>query len=669
MKRTLPITLWVDSLSIISLPKICKITYQNKGACIRFLKASFLAYKIIQVIKLLNIIPIELEKITYSLGDMEIGNESIGMMLRVDLPEMALKISKKLKKRFIYREIIKFIPEERFDTYLQKEISNEIYPIVRLLFIIFWNESNNNQTAKNILYCLYTPLLPEIESVWPYEPISLGYYNDKFALFISAKKFIKNIVKSKLFLALFTTDTNNHQGFKSCISLSYTDTEEIDLNKRSALFWYPKSGIEPQRVYFYFKNKISRNSEKKLNYIEDMRMRCIFFRKIHLISIFKNMRKYFLDKNSWKVPKLDIKIDNAVDKWIKMCANTLFLEVELWFNIFKSSNIKILFTMDPGEQERFAQGIALELLGGVSIGAQRSTHSAKINPFLRYCANDISFVWGEEAKEHTRTGKTVKNLIISGYPYDKVFTIKSIKKNPQYKQLIGREKFVVSLFDSVYSKDIFYSKKMMNIFYSKFLEWLFEDEEIVIIIKEKKPKYFDRLSETNGLIEKAESTNRFIRLKDALGCFPAEASVGTDMAVGFGVSTAVIESVIVGGRGIHCDITKYSHHSYYRWGYEKIIFDNIDRLIAALKRYKDNPDNEPELGNWSSYIDRIDPFRDGQSGERVGAYIRWLLESFDKGKNRNEAIRYANKCFVDLWGEERVIDMRHNKVLHMVEHK
>ena len=106
-------------------------------------------------------------------------------------------------------------------------------------------------------------------------------------------------------------------------------------------------------------------------------------------------------------------------------------------------------------------------------------------------------------------------------------------------------------------------------FYSKFLEWLFEDEEIVIIIKEKKPKYFDRLSETNGLIEKAESTNRFIRLKDALGCFPAEASVGTDMAVGFGVSTAVIESVIVGGRGIHCDITKYSHHSYYRWGYEK----------------------------------------------------------------------------------------------------
>ena len=67
IKRTLPITLWVDSLSIFSLPKICKITYQNKGANIRFLKTSFFAYKIIQCIKYLNVVPLECEKIIYSL--------------------------------------------------------------------------------------------------------------------------------------------------------------------------------------------------------------------------------------------------------------------------------------------------------------------------------------------------------------------------------------------------------------------------------------------------------------------------------------------------------------------------------------------------------------------------------------------------------------------------
>ena len=86
-------------------------------------------------------------------------------------------------------------------------------------------------------------------------------------------------MKSKLFLALFTTDTNNHQGFKSCISLSYTDTEEIDLNKRSALFGTPKVGLNHKGCFFYCKNKTNQNSEIKLKFIKDMRMRCIFFEK------------------------------------------------------------------------------------------------------------------------------------------------------------------------------------------------------------------------------------------------------------------------------------------------------------------------------------------------------------------------------------------------------
>lgn len=658
MKRTLPITLWVDSVSIFSLPKICKITYQNRGANIRFLKTSFLAYKIIQVIKLLNIIPIELEKITYSLGDMEIGGRSIAMRIMFDLPEMVLQISKKLKNRLIYREIIKLIPEEKFDTYIQKEISNEIYPIVQLLFIIFWNESNKNRTAKDILCCSYTPFIPEITSVWPYPPILVDSYKDKIAFLILIKKFIKNIVKTKLFLALLTTDTNNHQGFKSCISLSYTDTAEIDLNKRSVLFWYPKSKVESQRIYFYCKNKITKNSEIKLKFLKDMRMRCIFFRKIHLLNIVRNIRKYILNKDSWRVLKFNGKLDDAIDKWIRMYANTLFLDIELWFNVFKTFNIKIVFVMDPGEYEKYAQGIAIELLGGMSVGAQRSIiYTEKNNPYLRYCTSEICFVWGEEAREHQGTNKAVKNLIVSGYPSDKVFTIKSLRDDSRYKKILGSDKFVVSLFDSVYSKDLWFSKKMMNVFYNKFLEWLIEDDEVVILMKEKKPKYFDRLSETNELIEKAKSTNRFIRLKDTLGSFPAVASVGTNMAVGIGVSTPVIESVIVGERGIHCDLTKYPYQPYYRWGYEKVIFDDIDRLIAALKRYKDNPNNEPELGDWSRCIDKLDPYRDGKGGERTGMYIKWLLESFDKGKSRTEAIQYANKLYAEQWGNDKVIKM------------
>jgi hypothetical protein len=88
-----------------------------------------------------------------------------------------------------------------------------------------------------------------------------------------------------------------------------------------------------------------------------------------------------------------------------------------------------------------------------------------------------------------------------------------------------------------------------------------------------------------------------------------------------------------------------------------VIFDDIDRLIIALKRYKENPEIKSKLGDWSSYIDKLDPFRDGRGGERIGAYMQWLLESFDKGKSRDDAIQYANKLYAEQWGEDKVINM------------
>jgi len=127
------------------------------------------------------------------------------------------------------------------------------------------------------------------------------------------------------------------------------------------------------------------------------------------------------------------------------------------------------------------------------------------------------------------------------------------------------------------------------------------------------------------------------------------------MAIGCGISSALIEAVIGGCKGIHYDMTHLKTHEFYKWGYEKIIFDDIDRMVSALKRYKKNPDDEPELGVWSPYIYKLDPFKDGKGGERMGSYMRWLLESLDEGKSRNEAIQYANKLYSEQWGSDKVI--------------
>ena len=152
-------------------------------------------------------------------------------------------------------------------------------------------------------------------------------------------------------------------------------------------------------------------------------------------------------------------------------------------------------------------------------------------------------------------------------------------------------------------------------------------------------------------------TGRCLVLAESLGRLASDAAHPADIAVGIGISSAVIEAVIAGCKGIHYDVSGLQSHTFYKWGYKKVIFDDIDKMMVSLKRYKENPNNEPELGDWSLHLDELDPFRDGRGGERIGTYIHWLLEVFNKGGSRDEAIQYANKLYSEQWGGDKIISM------------
>jgi hypothetical protein len=93
----------------------------------------------------------------------------------------------------------------------------------------------------------------------------------------------------------------------------------------------------------------------------------------------------------------------------------------------------------------------------------------------------------------------------------------------------------------------------------------------------------------------------------------------------------------------------------YEWGYEKVIFDDIGRMVSACKRYKEDPALEPSLGDFSEHVSELDPFRDGRASERAGNYIRWLLESFDNGTDGQSSVKYANQVYIEEWGVDKVV--------------
>ena len=142
-------------------------------------------------------------------------------------------------------------------------------------------------------------------------------------------------------------------------------------------------------------------------------------------------------------------------------------------------------------------------------------------------------------------------------------------------------------------------------------------------------------------------------MDNVYGRLPSEAAFAADMAVGIGVSSALSEAVIAGRRGANCDLTKVHSHPYYQWGYNKIIFDDIDKLMDVMRRFKEDPESEPGFGDFSAVIDRLDPFRDGQAGKRVGTYMRWFLEAVDAGNGRETALQLVNERYAAEWEEIR----------------
>ena len=77
-------------------------------------------------------------------------------------------------------------------------------------------------------------------------------------------------------------------------------------------------------------------------------------------------------------------------------------------------------------------------------------------------------------------------------------------------------------------------------------------------------------------------------------------------------------------------------------------------MLSQLEIYKNNPEKYPDLGDWSEHLDDIDPFRDNRGGERIGTYMRWLLEGFEQGMDREENILKANQRYAKAWGKDKI---------------
>lgn len=612
----------------------------------------------------------------YQLGEMKGTN---GSVLRHEVEaramELAISISRKIESTSIYKQLIKRLPSQRILLYFQYIIKKEIYPFVRQGCVIQWYKRNDKtipfresfvKIPKSGVFILFN-------ECWNFEDIPIKFGEP---IFYSIKNWgkLKKLIKN--YLKAFVVKTcRSFNEFKKSKDISFLTkqrgmvachyTEGVDPSRRNDLNWYKGIGILPERVLIYFDDNNIDNS--KGIKVEKETVRQIEKQGFKWVVLKKRIVKGE-NNNYWQPPEIskDLFIEkgiarNKVEKWIVDVMNDLLTQVHYWQSFYNEFNIRINYTAEEGLAKNIAQAIAFDIekaMHGFLIGKQRSEIFL---PHSLYCIGyhpkHVFFVWNKRLGQYFSPNYNQNDVFITTGYTNELFGMNEDVSNLNFCQKLRSQgvNFVVALFDNMCGPNALFSKKGMAEFYQSILQWLLDDSTIGLIIKSKKPFVINNLPEIHSSLNKALKTGRCIKIENEVGYFPSEASSGADMAIGCGISSALIEAVIGGCRGIHYDMTNLKSHEFYKWRYEKIIFDNLDRMMKSLKRYKENPDNEPKLGDWTPYLDELDPFRDGRGGERMGTYMRWLLEAFDSGKNRNEAMEYANKLYSERWGSDKVI--------------
>jgi len=448
-------------------------------------------------------------------------------------------------------------------------------------------------------------------------------------------------------------------------------TITFDLKKRSDIFWLLKSDIPREQVLLYFDRKDIPATEETADILNREDVKYLALSRSATTSknipIWNPTAEYKKVRNSFIRLILRTYLLNATRLKITpvfFVVNMLYFarQYAYWHDFFGSNNIKISISPNDFSKLYMPKNLAMEHCGGVSVSYQWSNLSFS-SIGISNCSN-VMFSFGPAYKWVWEANySTIDNLIYCGYITD--YSFKEVKESSLIirKQLLDRGvKFILCYFDENSSDG-----RMSGItnersarIYKYLIKKMLEDETLGLIFKPGYPKtLYQRLSSISGLMDKAKASGRCIFMDKGSYVteqYPTEAAQAADLCVGLLLSgTVALESYLSGTPVVFLDLEKlYSNH-IYQWGKGKVVFDNLDDMFSAINKYRENPESIPGFGNLSSWVKDKDPFKDGNASLRMGQYINWLLDMFNQGKTREEAMEYANRRYAEVWGKQNVV--------------
>jgi len=643
----------------------------------------------------------------YGTGDKRDARGTVLRYKTIDLAgSIAMECLERVKRFEGYQVLSEEFDKEKVRVFFLKFFNEEVAPIALQLSLFDWITRNLENGRVSILEIPATPfaaLYFDVISELFIKPGIKVVIGEKFKTPVDLS-FQAQIKRSLVRVIMsgfgwlygktkigFLKGHGTEKAHRNLVGIC--SNEGIDLNKRSDLFWYPGSGLNPGDVVFYFGSsrprrlQLGRRVEQEKRWDQWSHAHVEYFQatgfhyitpvKLHLLRAYQPhaiRRRYqrILGRLSNQKASFASRPEKHSKPFI-LLAKYLVSEVQSWHGVFSSTAIKIHWDCNQSGVKTIIKNIALSEAGGVSAGRERSfTYNAK-GDFIGDYPHDVFFVWGEESARRLRkTDNGQRAIAISGFPYD------SIGPPSQYFVHAESEvermrragvKLVILLLDNAHSSNerlqqqLIFSDSLRE-FYSTVIEWVLGQPDVGLVIKSKRRDIQMTLPGVPNLIASLHSTGRCYNLEEPFQVKPGSFSPLADITIATGTffSGALIESVLGGGRGVFYDYPNLEQleEKFYSWGNDRLIYRSLDRLLHDLEHYKNGHSAYSEYGNWAPYLQELESYRDGRGGERIGCYMKelWKELSIRPPIDVDSVIQKANSAFVDRWGPNSIYDVR-----------
>ena len=635
--------------------------FKRKGVCIYYIDISHFSDKVI--VPLLKIAGVEIHRLDFRMRDIK---DDRGELVRIritrrDLFEFQKKIKQSPAFKLLYDESWR---QNRVEDYVIEGLMDgsiyEMESISRLLFVIevIDGHMKYQNYADSFFIVRNRPWLDIFKECADKHGIKLvgisclliglperAFFYNILIKFPKLFGMLKNLKYGKSRSSAYAVE-----GGAPKIFLEGRGDVNLEHNgDHSDFFWLINSECSSKNTLYVH------HSESEKNYLES-----------HQIAstgegIIQN-KKYKCDL---KKPRLN-RGANYKDEFkvVESLLDFYSLHRYYWGTFFNAYNAKIYLTWNKYWNHHLLVADAIRENGGISAVWQMA-FDGYINIECKVNA-DIYFGFSKFSHQiEKELGSSIKYGVITGYLKDYVPELKrqqaiDLRKKMQSK---GAEKIVFVIDENSVDDERWHTGHgLQRENYSEILEEVLRTPWLGVVFKPKVAKTLRRrLGGVANLLETAEKTGRCHVYESSLrhttseppilAGMSADVCIHTDLSSG----TAALECAVEGLPTLLIDREGCPNSKFYELPEGKVIFKSWSETIVALKEHFKVPNGIPGFGDWSQIIDELDPFRDGKAAYRMGTYLHWMIQGFEKGMEREDIMADAAERYRKQWGADKVL--------------